>query len=224
MNYVVATIKSWNIKEFQQQKKKLPGQWILLTEPEKLTLEFLREVRPRYIFFPHWSWKVSEVIINEFECVCFHMTDLPFGRGGSPLQNLIILGIENTKLTALRMTKEIDAGPIYNKVSLSIEGSAQQIFERAAKLVYELIEQLVNYEVKAHEQAGDVVYFQRRMPEQSEVPSGLSDNQLYNFIRMLDADSYPRAFIKQNGLKYQLSQAEVNERGRICAQVEIIRE
>ncbi len=26
----------------------------------------------------------------KFECVCFHMTDVPYGRGGSPLQNLII--------------------------------------------------------------------------------------------------------------------------------------
>ena len=28
-------------------------------------------------------------IHENYKCIIFHMTDLPFGRGGSPLQNLI---------------------------------------------------------------------------------------------------------------------------------------
>ena len=45
---------------------------------------------PKYIFFPHWSKKVDTKIVNNYECVCFHETDLPYGRGGSPIQNLIL--------------------------------------------------------------------------------------------------------------------------------------
>ncbi len=29
-------------------------------------------------------------IFENWACVVFHMTDLPYGRGGSPLQNLIV--------------------------------------------------------------------------------------------------------------------------------------
>jgi methionyl-tRNA formyltransferase len=43
------------------------------------------------------------------------MTDLPFGRGGSPLQNLISRKIYNTKLSAIRVVKELDAGPVFLK-------------------------------------------------------------------------------------------------------------
>ncbi len=44
--------------------------------------------------------------IRGFEKV--HMTDVPYGRGGSPLQNLIARGHTSTKLTAMRMTAEVD--------------------------------------------------------------------------------------------------------------------
>ena len=43
------------------------------------------------------------------------MTDLPYGRGGSPLQNLIINGHKETMMSALRCVQELDAGPIYLK-------------------------------------------------------------------------------------------------------------
>ena len=43
------------------------------------------------------------------------MTDLPFGRGGSPLQNLIVRGFEETMTSAIKVTKGIDTGDIYLK-------------------------------------------------------------------------------------------------------------
>ena len=61
------------------------------------------------------------------------MTDLPYGRGGSPLQNLIIRGHKKTKISALRMVNELDAGPIYFKRSLSLNGNAQKIYSSCSK-------------------------------------------------------------------------------------------
>ena len=49
------------------------------------------------------------------------MTDLPFGRGGSPLQNLIIRGIYDTKISAIKANKEIEAGDIYCQHNLNIK-------------------------------------------------------------------------------------------------------
>jgi methionyl-tRNA formyltransferase len=70
---------------------------------------------PRYVFFAHWSWKIPRAVYEAHECVIFHMTDVPFGRGGSPLQNLISRGIYETKLSALRCVEEMDAGPVYRE-------------------------------------------------------------------------------------------------------------
>ena len=72
-------------------------------------------VEPRYIFFPHWSWKIPKEIYEHYECVAFHMTDLPYGRGGSPLQNLIVREKYYTQISAFRVTEGMDEGPIYLK-------------------------------------------------------------------------------------------------------------
>ncbi len=86
-------------------------------------------------------------ILKEIECVCFHMTDVPYGRGGSPLQNLIVRGHRETRLTALRMTSELDAGPVYLKRNLSLEGGAEEIYLRASALSAEMIQQIVRDEM-----------------------------------------------------------------------------
>lgn len=55
------------------------------------------------------------------------MTDLPYGRGGSPLQNLIKRNIENTKISAIKVVKDLDAGDIYLKRDLNLNGTADEI-------------------------------------------------------------------------------------------------
>ena len=131
-NYIVATIKDWNIAAYKRNVHKLVGNWHLVTDMEGLD-KIVDDLKPEYIFFPHWSWVVPERITNRYECVCFHMTDVPYGRGGSPLQNLITRGHKNTRLTAIKMVQELDAGPVYTKTELSLAGSAQEIFKRASE-------------------------------------------------------------------------------------------
>ncbi|WP_200881975.1 hypothetical protein [Nitrincola sp. A-D6] len=194
------------------------------TEPEELTLPNLQALQPTKVFFPHWNWVVPNEILQCFTCICFHMTALPYGRGGSPLQNLILKGHQDTQLTALKMTPELDAGPTYAQETLSLAGSAQDIFERAAPLVYKLIEKILTEDVQPVAQKGEVVYFKRRNPEQSELPSGLSKLATYDFIRMLDAEGYPKAFVRCQERRIELSQAKINSSGVLTAQAHFIEE
>ena len=89
-----------------------PGRWLLVTDAASLSAGLIQALQPRYVFFPHWSWTVPDDVLAAAECVCFHMTDVPYGRGGSPLQNLVSRGHTETKLSALRMVPELDAGPV----------------------------------------------------------------------------------------------------------------
>lgn len=209
--YVVATVKPWNLSAFRSRTPNLPGRWHLIDRREDLTLEALRELDPRYVFFPHWSWRVPTEVLQAYECVCFHMTDVPFGRGGSPLQNLIARGHKETRVTALRMVEELDAGPVYLKCPLWLEGKAQTIFERLAHIVYDMILQVVETEPEPVPQSEEATYFPRRRPEQSSLPMGGSLEQLYDHIRMLDAETYPRAFIEYGNLRLEFSDAEIVE-------------
>lgn len=218
--YLVATTKPWNADAFAEHTPSLPGQWHLITDPDQLTVERVRELDPRYIFFPHWSWRVPETILATAECVCFHMTDVPYGRGGTPLQNLISRGHSETVLTALQMVEEMDAGPVYLKRPMSLTGSAAQIYERGAHLAYEMMEHLVAQEPTPVPQTGEVTVFARRRPQDSELPEDGDAQAIYDHIRMLDADTYPRAFLQRGGLRLEFSDARRVD-GRVVARVEI---
>jgi methionyl-tRNA formyltransferase len=210
--YVLALSKPWALEEFRKHQPGLPGEWSIVSSPAELE-KLLSTGSPRYIFFPHWSDRVPEEVTSRFECVCFHMTDLPYGRGGSPLQNLIASGHKDTMLTALRMTPEIDAGPIYAKRPLPLDGSAAEIFDRAAPLVCELIEWIVRNEPEPQPQTGTPTEFKRRNPEQSRLPSQTDASALYDHIRMLDAPRYPKAFLEHGEWRLEFDQAKLREDG-----------
>ncbi len=57
-------------------------------------------------------------IIKNYNCICFHTAPLPYGRGGSPIQNLIKRNYKKTPICALKMSNKIDAGPIFLKKNI----------------------------------------------------------------------------------------------------------
>ena len=220
MNYVVAATKPWDRRVFEERISKYPGEWFFVDDPERLTVSWVESLGPRYIFFLSWSWRVPEELVNAYECVCFHMTDVPYGRGGSPLQNLIIRGHRRTKLTALRMLSNFDAGPVYLKEDLSLEGLAEEIYIRASIMAAAMILTIIQEEIKPFPQTGETTVFRRRNPKQSEIPACDNPLQLFDFIRMLDAEGYPRAFLVYKGFCYEFSRPAVYD-GRIIADVKI---
>lgn len=219
-NYIVAATKPWSIKAFRDSCKELPN-WYLITKKKDLNLNFVNKIKPRYIFFPHWNWIVPNDILCKYESVCFHMTDVPYGRGGSPLQNLILRGHTETKLTALQMTNQLDAGPIYLQDKLSLEGSAEEIYNRAANQIMKLSFKLANTTPLPKKQKGKVTIFKRRNSSESEIKEKLDINQVYDFIRMLDAETYPKAFINYMGLRFEFENAKQSSNKKISARVTI---
>ena len=219
-NYIVAATKPWSIEAYEKFNSDLPN-WFLITKKEELTLDLIDKINPRYIFFPHWNWIVPKDILEKYESVCFHMTDVPYGRGGSPLQNLIVRGHKETQLTALKMSEHLDAGPVYLKEPLSLHGSAQDIFYRASFKIMELIEKIVIDTPVPEKQKGEVITFKRRSPAESEVIEDLNLEQLYDFIRMLDAETYPKAFINIKGYRFEFDKAMLDRSGKLEARVSI---
>jgi len=209
--YVFASSKPWH-RSLSGELNRFPDdQTGWAHSPEEL--ESLINVSPniRYIFFLHWNWLVPESIWSGYECVCFHMTDVPYGRGGSPLQNLIARGHKDTVLTALRMIDEMDAGPVYTKRPLSLDGTAHEIYLRASKLSCEIIDWMVANEPVPVAQSGQPVVFKRRNPTQSRLPVAGSMQQVYDHVRMLDAPTYPLAFLDHGEFRIEFSEARLGE-------------
>jgi methionyl-tRNA formyltransferase len=192
-----------------------------IRERAGLTAAALDAHAPSHVFLPHWSWKIPADVFERHACVIFHMTDLPFGRGGSPLQNLIVRGIERTQLTALRCTAELDAGPIYLKRELSTLGTAEEVFLRAAQLMEQMIVAIARSGAEPAPQTGEVVAFARRTPEEGDLRLATSLAGVHDLIRMLDATGYPPAFVEAGGWRFEFSRASLRPDG-VLADVRIV--
>ena len=217
--FIFASCKEWHRALFDQIIRDGGATWIYVASPEEME-KVLTGIRPRYIFFLHWNWMVPAETWMTHECVCFHMTDVPYGRGGSPLQNLILAGHEQTMLTALRMVKEVDAGPVYAKRPLSLEGSAEEIYIRAGRLSGEIMQWMIERDPLPVPQQGEPVLFKRRKPEQSVLRNHGSLKEVHDFIRMLDADGYPKAFIDHGDYVIHFGKSSM-EGDCVVAEVEI---
>ncbi len=216
---VICTLKKWNISKAEvfAQRNASHFDVRIISEKKNLNYETIKEIDPIYMFFPHWSYIIPADIYENYECVVFHMTDLPFGRGGSPLQNLIVRGIKDTMISAIRVVKEIDAGPVYSKKPLPLYGTAEEIYMRAADTIFsQMIPEILQGDLKPVPQRGEAVVFSRRRPEESEVLPDLEMDQIYDRIRMLDADGYPAAFIKFGNYRISLSRASISADGVKC--------
>lgn len=203
MAFVIATSRKWYEDLPTRLSKFTDKEFILINKKEDLTIQQLEKINPRYVFFPHWSYIIPPEIHENFKCIIFHMTDVPFGRGGSPLQNLIERGIYETKVSALMCTSELDAGPVYMKKALSLHGAAEEIYLRASKVVEDMIVEMVNQEPSAVEQEGEVVTFSRRKPKDGDISHLTELEQVFDYIRMLDADGYPKAFLETEHFRFE---------------------
>ena len=182
-----------------------------LSAKDDLDFQKLRDSRPEWIFFPHWSWIIPSDVFENFKCVIFHMTDLPYGRGGSPLQNLIARGHSSTKISAIRCEDGVDTGDIYLKKILDLSGTAEDIFGRASRVISEMIFDILENQPRPVPQSGEVTVFKRRRPDDGNLSDIDNILKVYDFIRMLDADGYPKSFIRLKHLVLEFADAKLED-------------
>ena len=200
---IICESKVWDKQFVNNLKEALDRSVIHITDNHKLNLNDIREINPEYIFFPHWSYIIPKEIFSNYQCIVFHMTDLPYGRGGSPLQNLILAGKKKTKISAIDVVEEIDAGDIFLKKDLSLSGHAQDIFNKANKIIQEMIIEIVTHSPTPIPQDGTPTYFKRRQPNDSDISQLDNLELVYDYIRMLDAEGYPLAYMESDSLKFE---------------------
>ena len=221
--YIIASTQKWHQDHFTDIGSTLNCNIVFIGSSEELNIASLKKINPKYIFFTHWSTKISKDIYDNFNCILFHMTDLPYGRGGSPLQNLILKGHAETKISAIKVVEALDAGDVYLKKELKLKGSAQEILLRAANVVKDMIIEIIKTNPKPSPQVGPVEIFKRRKPEESDIKSIADLNLFYDYIRMLDADGYPKAFLETEHFKFEFNKAELNTDNTLSAHVRIIK-
>jgi methionyl-tRNA formyltransferase len=221
--YLLVTEKSWHDELFNKLSAQHGQVWKKINNKDNLNFEIVKEFNPDFIFIPHWSYLIDKNIFLNWNCVVFHMTDLPFGRGGSPLQNLIIRGYKETKVSAIRVSKGLDTGDVYLKKSLDLNGTAQEIFIKATDVIHDMILEIIEENPTPIPQSGEITLFQRRKPEDGNLYPLSSNIEIYDYIRMLDCEGYPPAFIETDHFRYEFTGAMLNNDETIKANVRIIK-
>ena len=157
--------------------------------------------------FPHWSSKVDSRIVNDFKCICFHSSPLPYGRGGSPIQNMITKGHHETEVCSLLMVEDFDAGPIFLRTKIKLDGRLDEILQRVYQAISEQILEFMNKDLQSEVQKGKVTIFKRLLDNRIFLNKSLEE--IYNKIRMLDSDLYPNPYIDLDNKRIEFYNAKL---------------
>jgi len=136
-----------------------------------------------------------------------HESDLPQGKGWSPLTWQILEGKNEIPITLFEAVEDVDAGPYYLKDKVVFEGHelVNELREKQGLKTIELCLRFIKEygKLKPIEQKGESTYYRRRTPLDSEIDINKSVNEQFNLFRVVDNERYP-AFFWKNGKKYYL--------------------
>ena len=213
---IIACTKKWLFKNKSITNFVKKNKVIVFKNKNEININALKKIKPHFIFFPHWNYRVSQQIIEKYNCVCFHTSPLPFGRGGSPIQNLILKKIKKAPVCAIKMTNVLDSGPIYLKKTISLSGTLEEIFIKISAVIIKMIKVMIKKKIVPIKQTGKVFKFKRIKKNQSEIKKEKNITEIYDKIRMLSSDEYPNAFIKKNNIKIFFTKPKIKKNYIYC--------
>jgi methionyl-tRNA formyltransferase len=202
MKIIFCAYRNWAINVVNKIDKSF-FQYQLILDNNNLK-DNITNFNPDIIFFIGWSWIIPDEIINKYNSICIHPSKLPKYRGGSPIQNQIIDGIDTSALTLFKMNSSLDAGDILFQKELSLEGDLEDILTRIESTSIELINITTNtlnsnkQLVYSKQDESQATYCKRRKPEDSEITihdlQNQTAKQIHDKVRCLQ-EPYPNAYI-----------------------------
>jgi len=194
----------------------------IANDPKKL--EEILEYRTGFdtIFFPFWSWKVPKKILDKYNCIGFHSAPLPYGRGGSPIQNMIRKGFAETEVTAFKMCEDFDKGVVLFREKISLEGDLEYIIVKIRHIIVNMIKRIANEKIV---QDGVNITLPMKFDRivDNHLPESKNLKGIYDEIRMRDEDGQPKAYVNLGKYKIEFSRASLRE-GYIQADARIFQE
>lgn len=208
--------RDWALRIYDELVKSSDHVFLIFRKKTQFNEEVFKDFKPDLALFYGWSWYVPENLLNNYKCLMLHPSPLPKYRGGSPIQNQIIVGEKKSKVSIFVMNKEMDAGDIVGQEDLSLEGKLDDIFERMTQSGIRITLNILENGLHPIQQdSSKATIFKRRKPEESEISieeiKTASAEYLHNKVRML-ADPYPNAFIRTaDGKKLMIKESEIKE-------------
>lgn len=134
-----------------------------------------------------------------------HESDLPKGKGWSPVTWQVLEGKKKIPVTLIEATKDLDSGAIYANEYIQLKGHElldeikHQQGLKTKKLILDFVDRYPN--VKDSLQEGKSTYYPKRTPKDSELNIAKSIKEQFDLLRVCDNERYP-AYFNLNGEKY----------------------
>ena len=146
-----------------------------------------------------------------------HESDLPEGKGWSPLSWQILEGRNEIPICLFEAAEKVDSGQIYIKKKMIFNGDelVNELRDKQAEysisMCKEFIENYPDIIKKAQPQSGKETFYPKRTPADSMLDANKSLTEQFNLLRIVDNENYPAYFI-YNGNKYILKIEKVHEK------------
>jgi methionyl-tRNA formyltransferase len=141
--------------------------------------------------------------------IVIHGSDLPRGKGWSPITWQITEGKNEIPMTMFEAVEAVDSGRIYLRDALRFAGHelVGELREQQAlvsiRMCHEFLRRYPAIIDSAEEQRGDETFYPRRKREQSRLDPDKTLREQFNLLRVVDNERYP-AFFEINGRTYKL--------------------
>jgi methionyl-tRNA formyltransferase len=137
-----------------------------------------------------------------------HASDLPHGRGWSPLIWQILEGRQNITVSLLEAQAGVDSGDIWKQQKIYIEKT--DLFEDINRKLFGAEIELMQYAVDnfgsiipQKQDSREPTYYPKRSPKDSELDPDKTIAENFNLLRVCDPERYP-AYFTLYGVRYGL--------------------
>jgi len=144
--------------------------------------------------------------LNKYNLV-IHASDLPKGKGFSPLQWQICEGENSITLTLFNAVKDLDAGDYFFKDVLCFEGHEllSELHYKMGVRINMMAERFITSieKMKPIKQIGESTFYPKRKVKDDQIDPSKTIVELFNHFRIADNHNYP-LFFEYKGYKYNL--------------------
>lgn len=150
--------------------------------------------------------KFKELHKNKYNLVV-HESELPFGKGWSPLTYQVLEGKNKIPITLFEADNSIDGGVIYLRDHIILDGTelVNELRNKQSKKTFELLNRFLNSynKIIPSEQKGEETFYKRRDKSDSKLDINKTIKENFNLLRVIDNERYPAYFIYK-GHRYDI--------------------
>ncbi len=138
-----------------------------------------------------------------------HASDLPRGKGWSPLTWQILEGKNSIPVTLFEAAEAVDSGVIYRQVVMECSGDEliDELRVRLSRVSEDLcrwfLDGYPDSAASGRPQVGDSTFYPRRRAKDSRLDPERSLQDQFNLLRTVDPVAYP-AWFERNGSRYNI--------------------